>query len=58
MPAAAFVHPREADMKKWMIALVLAWMALLLAGCRFQVIERDTVYIQAPTRAPQVTASD
>ncbi len=34
------------------LAAILLLAALLLGGCRFQVVEMDEVLIQVPTEAP------
>ena len=40
-------------MKRIVFTLILAALALLLAGCRFAVVESGSVRIEAPTATPE-----
>ena len=45
-------------MKARWLAAALALAALLLAGCRFAVVESDSVRIEAPTPSPEPQPAD
>ena len=45
-------------MRRQLLLILLAILALLLSACRFVVVESGSVRIEAPTPMPTVTLTD